>query len=162
VYERTDRRGIPWFGLLTAFVIGCVCFLPFPSTDDQRRAGGCGRSRAPAARPRYKLGIAILIGYAILAANRIFKLNPTTPVLDLRAASWLPAYLVGMGLIVYLSDFGPLKHPWFPLWWDMLVVAGFSLAIYLWAMRVALPAEKIERMIEGGARAEAPVLPEAA
>jgi hypothetical protein len=44
----------------------------------------------------------------------------------------------------------------------MLVVAGFSLAIYLWAMRVALPAEKIERMIEGGARAEAPVLPEAA
>ena len=27
----------------------------------------------------YKLGIAILIGYVILAANRVFKLNPTTP-----------------------------------------------------------------------------------
>ena len=31
VYESVDRRGIPWFGLVTAFVIGCVCFLPFPS-----------------------------------------------------------------------------------------------------------------------------------
>jgi amino acid transporter len=63
----------------------------------------------------YKLGIAILIGYAILAANRLFKLNPTTPLLDLRAAQWLPVYLVGLGAVVYLSDFGPLKHPWFPL-----------------------------------------------
>lgn len=51
----------------------------------------------------------------------------------------------------------------FPLWWDMLVVAGFSLAIYAWAMRVALPAEKIEEMIAGGVAAEAPtVLREAA
>jgi amino acid transporter len=98
-----------------------------------------------------KLGIAILIGYAILAANRIFKLNPTTPLLDLHAAVWLPVYLVGMGLIVYLSDFGPLKNPVFPLWWDMLVVTGFSLAIFYWALRVALPVEKIERMIDVGA-----------
>jgi hypothetical protein len=53
---------------------------------------------------------AILIGYAILAANRIFKLNPTMPLLDLWAAVWLPVYLVGMGVIVYLSGFGPLKN----------------------------------------------------
>jgi hypothetical protein len=56
-----------------------------------------------------------------------------------------------MGLIVYLSDFGPLKNPVFPLWWDMLVVAAFSLAIYFWAQRVALPAESMERMIADGA-----------
>jgi amino acid transporter len=205
VYERTDRRGIPWFGLLTAFVVGCVCFLPFPSWKSlvglitsasvlmyagAPLALGTFRSRLPDAdRPYrapaapvlaplafavanllilwsgwttdYKLGIAILIGYAILAANRIFNLNPTTPLLDLRAATWLPVYLVGMGLIVYLSDFGPMKHPWFPLWWDMLVVAAFSLAIYFWAMRVALPAEKIEQMIGAGVAAEAPVLREA-
>jgi amino acid transporter len=195
VYESVDRRGIPWFGLVTAFVIGCVCFLPFPSWKSlvglitsasvlmyagAPLALGTFRRRLPEAdRPYrapvapvlaplafavanllilwsgwttdYKLGIAILIGYAILAANRIFKLNPTTPLLDLRAAVWLPVYLVGMGLIVYLSDFGPLKNPVFPLWWDMLVVAAFSLAIYYWALRVALPAEKIERMIGDGA-----------
>jgi amino acid transporter len=201
-YESVDRRGIPWLGLVTAFVVGCVCFLPFPSWRSlvglitsasvlmyagaplalgtfRRRLPDAERPyRAPAApilaplafavanllilwsgwTTDYKLGIAILIGYVILAANRIFRLNPTTPVLDLHAAVWLPVYLVGMGLIVYLSDFGPLKNPVFPLWWDMLAVVAFSLAIFYWALRVALPREKIERMIDAGAAQEAPAI----
>jgi hypothetical protein len=86
----------------------------------------------------------------------VFKLNPTTPMLDLRAAVWLPVYLVGMGLIVYVRDFGPLKHPRLPLWWDMLAVIAFSLAVYFWALRVALPAERIERMIDDGASQDGP------
>jgi amino acid transporter len=206
IYERTDRRAIPWFGLVTAFVIGCVCFLPFPSWKSlvglitsasvlmyagaplalgtfRRRLPDADRPyRVPAApvlapaafvvanllilwsgwKTDYKLGIAILIGYAILIANRIFKLNPHKPALDLRAAQWLPVYLVGLGAAVYLSDFGPMKHPWFPLWWDMLVVAAFSLAIFFWAMRVALSTEKIEELIEGGAREDSPAFEEAA
>jgi hypothetical protein len=56
-------------------------------------------------------------------------------------------YLVGMGLIVYLSDFGPLDNPWFPLWWDMLAVAVFCVVIYFWAVRVALSTERIEQML---------------
>src|ERR671939_189617 len=31
VYESTTGRGIPWFGLITSFIVGCICFLPFPS-----------------------------------------------------------------------------------------------------------------------------------
>jgi amino acid transporter len=205
VYERTDRRGIPWVGLATAFVVGCVCFLPFPSWKSlvglitsasvlmyagAPLALGAFRRRLPSAdRPfrlpaaavlaplafivanllilwsgwttDYKLGIAILIGYVILAANRVLKLNPTSPQLNLESGRWLPIYLVGMGAIVYLSDFGPLAHPWFPLWWDMLAVAAFSLAIYAWALRVALPVQKMEQMI-GGVPEEAPALREAA
>jgi amino acid transporter len=205
VYERTDDRGIPWVGLITAFVVGCICFLPFPSWKSlvglitsasvlmyagAPLALGALRSRLPEVeRPYrlpsapvlaplafvvanllilwsgwttdYKLGIAILIGYVILAGNRIFKLNATAPLLDLRSAGWLPVYLVGMGLIVYLSDFGPLAHPWFPLWWDMVAVAVFSLAIYAWAQRVALSREKIERLV-AAVPEEAPVGAEAA
>jgi amino acid transporter len=190
-YEKTNRQGIPWVGLITAFVVGCVCFLPFPSWKSlvglitsasvlmyagAPLALGALRTRLPEAeRPYrlpaavalaplafivanllilwsgwttdYKLGIAILIGYVILAANRLLKLNPTTPALNWRAAGWLPVYLVGMGLIVYLSDFGPLTHPWFPLWWDMVAVALFSLAIYAWAQHVALPRDAVERLI---------------
>jgi amino acid transporter len=201
-YESVDRRGIPWLGLVTAFVVGCVCFLPFPSWKSlvglitsasvlmyagAPLALGTFRRRLPEAdRPYrapvapvlaplafavanllilwsgwttdYKLGIAILIGYAILAVNRIFRLNPTTPVLDLRAAAWLPVYLVGMGLIVYLSDFGPLKNPVFPLWWDMLAVTVFSLAIFYWALHVALPTERIEETIAEGAAQEEPAM----
>jgi amino acid transporter len=190
-YERTSRRGVPWVGLVTAFVVGCICFLPFPSWKSlvglitsasvlmyagaplsfgvfRRRLPDVERPyRAPAGSvlapvafvvanllilwsgwtTDWKLGVAILIGYVVLACTRIFGWNSTAPQLDLRAAQWLPVYLIGMGLIVYLSDFGPLAHPWFPLWWDILAVAVFSLAIYYWAMRVALPAEKIDRLI---------------
>ncbi|MET7680610.1 APC family permease [Streptomyces sp. NPDC005423] len=192
VFEKTTRRGVPWPGLIAAFVMGCICFLPFPSWQSLvglitsasvlMYAGaplsfGVFRSRLPNAERPYrlpggtwmsplafvvanflilwsgwatdwKLGVAILIGYVILVANRVFKMNPITPQLDLRAAQWLPVYLVGMGLIVYASDFGPLKHPWFPLWWDMLAVAVFSLGIYYWAMTVALPTEQIQRMVD--------------
>ena len=52
-----------------------------------------------------------------------------------------------MGVIVYLSDFGPLRNPAFPLWWDMAVVAIFGAIIYFWALAVALPTDRIEEMI---------------
>ena len=66
---------------------------------------------------------------------------------ELRSAVWLPVYLIGLGLIVFLSDFGPLDNPVFPLWWDMVAVVVFSLAIYFWALRVALPKAKIEALL---------------
>jgi amino acid transporter len=191
VYESTDRRGVPWFGLLTAFVVGCVCFPPFPSWTSlvglitaasvlmyagAPLAFGVFRRRLPdAERPwraplggvlaplafvvanllilwsgwdtDWRLGIAIAIGYVILAVTRLFGWNSQSPQLDLKAASWLPPYLVGMGAIVYLSDFGPMANPVFPLWWDIVAVAIFSLIIYAWALAVALPTERIEAMI---------------
>jgi amino acid transporter len=191
VYESIDRRGVPWFGLITAFVVGCVCFLPFPSWTSlvglitaasvlmyagaplafgvfRRRLPNAERPwRAPAGSVLaplafvvanllilwsgwdtvWRLGVAIAIGYVILAVTRVFGLNSRSPQLDLRAASWLPFYLVGMGAIVYVSDFGPMTSPVFPLWWDMVAVAIFSAIIYFWAMAVALPTERIEEMI---------------
>jgi len=204
IYERTDRRGVPWFGLVTAFVIGCIAFLPFPSWKSlvglitsasvlmyagAPLALGVFRSRLPevdrpyrlpAARllapgafvvanllilwsgwtTDWKLGVAILIGYVILIANRLFKLNPIAPEFDIRSALWLPVYLVGMGVIVYTSDFGPTKHPWFPLWWDMLAVAVFSLVIFYWAQRTALPAERIRQLVDRGAVRDGEIAPE--
>jgi amino acid transporter len=96
----------------------------------------------------WKLGVAILIGYAILAANRIFGLNEHKPMLDWRAASWLPVYLIGMGVMVYLSSFGPRADPPLPFGWDMAAVAVFSVVIYYWALSVSLQREQIEEMLE--------------
>src|SRR2546423_1470969 len=31
LFERTTKRGVPWFGLLFAFVIDLIVFLPFPT-----------------------------------------------------------------------------------------------------------------------------------
>src|SRR5437588_4981360 len=30
-YAAPDRRGVPWFGLITGFLVGWVCLLPFPT-----------------------------------------------------------------------------------------------------------------------------------
>jgi amino acid transporter len=96
----------------------------------------------------WKLGVAILIGYVILAANRLLDLNEHKPTLDWKAASWLPVYLIGMGVIVYLSSFGPRADPPLPFGWDMVAVAVFSVVIYYWAISVGLPREEIEEMLE--------------
>ena len=189
MFEWTNKRAVPWVGLIAAFLTGCICFLPFPSWQSLvglitsasvlMYAGaplslGVFRRRLPDAERPYrlpwaavlspfaffvanliilwsgwttdwKLGIAILIGYAILAISRIFHLNDKPPVLNWHAAVWLPPYLIGMGVIVYSSTFGP--QGWIPLWWDMVVVGAFSLVIYFWAMQVGLASEQIETMI---------------
>jgi amino acid transporter len=188
-FEWTNDRGVPWVGLIAAFVAGCICFLPFPSWQSLvglitsasvlMYAGaplslGVFRRRLPDAERPYrlpaaevlcplafivsnfiimwatwqtvwKLGIAILIGYVILIGNRALGLNDRAPHLKWRSASWLPVYLVGMGIISYLSTFGGRGD--LKLWWDMAVVAAFSLVIYYWALAVALPADEIEDMI---------------
>ena len=101
----------------------------------------------------WKLGVAILIGYAILLANQVFKLGDADVVFDLKAGSWVLPYLVGMGLLVYLSDFGVnsslkvIGPNWIPLWWDLVAVGGFSLIIYYWAMAVGLPGQRIAQTI---------------
>ncbi len=53
-----------------------------------------------------------------------------------------------MGLIVYISDFGPKgDDAIIGFGWDAVVVAIWSLVIYFWAMAVALSTEQIEEMI---------------
>ncbi|HET8604650.1 MAG TPA: APC family permease [Marmoricola sp.] len=188
-FEWTNSRGVPWVGLIAAFVAGCICFLPFPSWQSlvglitsasvlmyagAPLALGVFRRRLPHAQRPYrlpaahilspfafvvanliilwsgwdtdwKLGLAILLGYVILALSRGLHLNERAVALNWRAASWLPFYLVGMGVITYLSTFGPAGV--IPLWWDIGTVAVFSLIIYFWALQVALPTEQIEEMI---------------
>jgi amino acid transporter len=193
VFEWTNRRGVPWVGLIAAFVTGCICFLPFPSWQSLvglitsasvlMYAGAplslsAFRKRLPdQERPfrlpmagilspisfaiasliilwttwdtDWKLGVSILIGYVILIANRVLNLNQDhQPMLDWRAASWLPAYLVGMGVIIYISSFGPMTSPVLTFGWDMLVTVLFSFAIFYWAIQVCLSKDKIEAMME--------------
>jgi amino acid transporter len=96
----------------------------------------------------WKLGVSILIGYVILIGNRMLHLNEHKPMLDWRAAAWLPVYLIGLGIIVYISSFGPMDDPILPFLWDMLVTTLFSFAIFYWASQVCLSTDKIEAMME--------------
>jgi amino acid transporter len=103
----------------------------------------------------WKLVVAILIGFALLGLSMGTSSAERRPPLDLRSASWLWPYLVGLAVISYLSSFdfhhgdaipliglnGPINV--LPFGWDILVMAAFSLAIYLLAIWLRLPPEQV-------------------
>ncbi|HSC73395.1 MAG TPA: APC family permease [Gaiellaceae bacterium] len=102
----------------------------------------------------WKLIVAILIGYALLAVSRATDSNARALPLDWRSAGWLWPYLAGMTVISYLSSFdthttssipvlgleGPRNTLTFG--WDILAVAVLSLAVYALAIRSRLPARR--------------------
>ncbi len=99
----------------------------------------------------WKLGVVLVIGYALIGIAMAF--DKERPPLDWRSASWLPAYLVGMGIISWLGQYGggaeapPVNTNTIPFWWDMAIVAAFSLVIYFWAMAVRLPNQEMEELV---------------
>ncbi|MFE0464219.1 APC family permease [Kitasatospora sp. NPDC058965] len=192
--QSTDRRAVPWAGLLIAFVAGVLCFLPFPSWQrlvsfitsavvlmyaGAPLAFGVLRKRFPTLERPYRLpagevisplafvvaglviywsgwdtlwrlGASILLGYLLLGSYAWYaraKGLPNAPRMDFRAGQWLPVYLVGMGVISWQGQFGVGATKNLGLWWDIGLVSVFSLAIYYWALAVALPVEEIERNI---------------
>ncbi|MEU9321625.1 APC family permease [Streptomyces sp. NPDC048295] len=104
----------------------------------------------------WRLGLAIVLGYLLLGGSALLRLNPRAPRLDWRSAQWLPVYLVGLGLISWQGGYcsgGPASKVScgatgvIPLWWDMAIIAAFSLLIYFWAQAVRLPDEATQAYI---------------
>jgi len=95
----------------------------------------------------WKLGICIVIGYVLIGVSMAF--DKQRPPIDWKSATWLPVYLIGMGIISWQGQFGggavaaPVNTNNIPFWWDLLVVAGFSLIIYYWAQAVRLPRQEM-------------------
>ncbi|MEW1831061.1 APC family permease [Streptomyces sp. NPDC088196] len=201
VFSDTDKRGVPWFGLIISFVTGVVCFLPFPSWQElvgfitsasvlmyagAPLAYGVFADRLPQLERPYRLpfgkvlsplsfvvanliiywagwdtlwrlGVAIVLGYLLLGTYAWYATAselPDAPRLDWKAAQWLPVYLLGLGVISWQGSFGGQGH--IALWWDIVVVAVFSLGIYYWAKATASRPEEIERSIDEVVITDAP------
>jgi amino acid transporter len=113
----------------------------------------------------WKLGVAIVVGYVIIGVSMIF--DPQRPPLNWRAGQWIPVYLIGMGIISWQGQFSggavlpPLNTGNIPFWWDLLVVAVFSLAIYYWARAVRLPRREMLALVEAQAERSEEELPPA-
>ena len=190
IFARVSSNGIPWVGLIGAFLIGLLFLLPFPSWHSlvglitgasvlmyagaPLSLGAFRRQLPDADRPYrmqaawflapaafvvsdlliywsgfeviWKLGIVLVIGYVLIGIGMAF--DPQRPPLDWKSAVWLPAWLIGMGLISWQGQYSgggvaaPVNTGHIGFWWDMLIVAGFSLAIYYWAMYTRLPREE--------------------
>jgi amino acid transporter len=106
------------------------------------------------------LMVAMLIGYALIAASYAFKLNPEAPPMDWGAAYWIVPYFIGMLVISYFGTFGPggiiggigiFKHVLdqggnddFGLYGGLIVSALWSLVIYYLAISRRLPGDKVD------------------
>ncbi|HTR94095.1 MAG TPA: amino acid permease [Trebonia sp.] len=99
----------------------------------------------------WKLGIVLVIGYVIIGVAMAF--DPQRPTIQWKSALWLPVWLIGLGIISWLGQFGggavlpPVNTNTIPFWWDIVVVAVFSLAIYYWAMYSKLPQAEMQELV---------------
>ena len=191
IFGRVSGNGIPWVGLIGAFLIGLLFLLPFPSWHSLvglitgasvlMYAGaplslGAFRGQVPDANRPYqmpwaavlapvafvvadlliywsgfeviwKLGIVLVIGYVLIGISMAF--DPQRPPLDWKSATWLPAWLIGLGILSWQGQYSggavlsPVNTNNIPFWWDIVAVAGFSLIIYYWAMWTKLPREEM-------------------
>jgi amino acid transporter len=112
-----------------------------------------------------KLAVAIVIGYVLIGIFMAFDEN--RPPLDWKSAQWLPVYLIGMGIISWQGQYSGAPssdpHPLaptntfhLPFWWDMVVVAAFSLVIYFWAMAAKLSRAEMLNLVERQSGEEPP------
>ncbi len=114
----------------------------------------------------WKLIVAILIGFVLLGISFVTSRPERRPSLDWSSAAWLWPYLLGLGVISYLSSFdihtlssvpliglvGPRNV--LPFGWDILAMAVFSVIIYVLAIRVRLSDQRVAEYI-GDLTAEA-------
>jgi amino acid transporter len=98
------------------------------------------------------LYIFIIAGFVVFFVYQAVAPPGRKLVMNWRSASWIPPWLIGLGIISYLGQY-PTKEPssgWpfgitllakqdIPFWVDLGVVAVFALVIYYWASRVAMP-----------------------
>ena len=107
--------------------------------------------------------VAMLIGYALIAASYAFNLNPKQPKMDWGAAVWIVPYLVGMLIISYFGTFGPggiiggvgvFKHVLdqggnddLGLYGGLAASAALSLVIYYLAIARRLPDHKVDEYV---------------
>jgi amino acid transporter len=197
-FGKTNANGVPWVGLIFAFLFGLLFLLPFPSwhalvglitgASVLMYAGaplslGAFRGQVPDANRPYrmpaaavlapaafvvadlliywsgfevvwKLGVVLVIGYVLIGIS--MATDKQRPPLDWKSAMWLPVWLIGLGIISWQGQYPAASKPAplpptntfnIPFWWDMVVVAVFSLIIYYWAMATKLPREEQQRLV---------------
>jgi amino acid transporter len=98
--------------------------------------------------------VVFFVYQAVAPAGRKLKMH-------WKSASWIAPWLIGLGIISYLGQY-PTSKPssgWpfgiallakqdIPFWVDLGVVAVFSLVIYYWAARVAMPQEYVQEAVK--------------
>jgi len=98
----------------------------------------------------WKLFVAILIGFVLLAAFRRFANGPHPPM-EWRAAAWLVPWLAGLAVISYLGTYGQGSQDVLGLGTGVLATLALSTVIYVAAYRLRLPSARARELAESAA-----------
>jgi hypothetical protein len=93
----------------------------------------------------WKLACALLLGLLLFAIGASRAGSDTTSML--RSAVWIGPWILGMVIIGALGRYGVGSHRVLPEWIDLLVVIGFSLTIFRWAVSLTMPPSKVQAAI---------------
>jgi amino acid transporter len=111
------------------------------------------------------LYVLIVIGFVIFGVYQALIPAERRSIIDWRAAQWIVPWLAGLGIISwqgqYTSAFTKVfgitlnptlniggKHPsHLSEWYDLIIIAVFSLAIYYWATHVAMSTDKVQAAV---------------
>ncbi|MCF7978972.1 MAG: APC family permease, partial [Chromatiaceae bacterium] len=98
----------------------------------------------------WRLAACLLVGFILL----LLKVKNTQgEQLDISESLWLLPYLLGLGVLSYLGDFGGGRK-WLPFGWDMLLIAVFCVGIFWYAVRCRLSQDKYDRYLREERMAE--------
>ena len=93
----------------------------------------------------WKLCLALVLGLAIFGVTRM-RLDATERgPLDVRSAIWIVPWLLGLVAIGYFGRYGGTNA--IPNWWDLVLVAVFSIVIYEVAEKLALNGDQVRELI---------------
>jgi amino acid transporter len=186
---KVNRRGVPVYSILLAFIVGEIFFLPFPSWSKlvgiitsataimyafapvslaalhKRDPDRHRPYRMPWPRVMNPMGFCfanliiywsgfdviwkllglIFVGRVLFeVAIRRADVNRTD--IDWRATSWIWPWLIGMTVISVLGRYGH-GHDVLPDWVDLIVVIGFSLGVFYYAVELSMTHQQVQDAI---------------
>src|SRR5215469_624802 len=97
-------------------------------------------------------------GFIIFAIYQALIPKERRTIIDWRAAQWILPWLVGLAIISWQGRYTSTPSTVFgmtllptlriPNWWDLAIIAAFSLAIYYWTVAVSMSRQKVRSAVE--------------
>jgi amino acid transporter len=92
----------------------------------------------------WRIAVAMVFGALLMFLGRARLPEPLRETLHWKAVAWVPVWVGGLVLLTYLGGSYVNGNGTIGFYWDMIVVAVFSLVIFYWAVSCCLPSEEVE------------------
>ena len=92
----------------------------------------------------WRIAVAMVLGALLMFLGRARLPEPLRETLQWKAVAWVPVWVGGQVLLTHLGGSYVGGNSTIGFYWDMVVVAAFSVAIFYWAVASCLPSNEVE------------------